>query len=90
MWKTRVKIRADIAACVDTRKVTRIVVDNWRNETTNMDNSDGDTDINFTNVELAEFGVYTKISLANSICKTCRKWTIDDFMKCSDNNLITS
>ncbi len=27
--------------------------------------------------------------LANSVRKTCRKWAIDDFTKCSNNNLIT-
>ena len=40
-------------------------------------------------MELVEFGVYTKTSLADSIYKTCRKWAIDNFMKCSNNNLIT-
>ncbi len=39
-------------------------------------------------MELAKFGVYTKISLADSIRKTRRKWVIDDFTKCSNNNLI--
>ena len=40
-------------------------------------------------MELAEFSVYTKTSLADNICKTCHKWAIDDFMKYSNNNLIT-
>ena len=39
-------------------------------------------------MELAGFGIHTEISLADSIRKTCCKWVIDDFMKCSDNNLI--
>ncbi len=29
------------------------------------------------------------MSLADSIRETCRKWAIDDFTKCSDNNSIT-
>ena len=38
-----------------------------------MADSDGEAKINSTNVELAEFGVYTITSLANSVYKTCCK-----------------
>ncbi len=55
-----------------------------------MANSDGKAEIDPTNVGLAEFGVQIETSLADSVCKTHRKWVIDDFTKCSDNNLITS
>ncbi len=54
-----------------------------------MVNSNEEAKIDLTNVELAEFGIYTKTSLAQNIHKTCLKGAIDNFMKCSDNNLIT-
>lgn len=46
-------------------------------------------EIDFTNVELAKFCVHIIMWLADSVCKTCCKWAIDDFIKCSHNNLIT-
>ena len=55
-----------------------------------MANSDKEAEISSTNIKLAEYDVYTKTSLADSIRKTCRKWAIDDFTKYSNNNLITS
>ncbi len=90
MRKTRIEVRADIATRTNTRKVARLAVDNWCNETTDMATSDVEAEINPTNVGLAEFGVQTETSLADSVHKTCCKWTIDNFMKCSVNNLITS
>lgn len=54
-----------------------------------MADSNGDAEIDLTNMELAKFDVHTETFLAKSICKTCCKWAIDDFMKCSNNNLIT-
>ncbi len=55
-----------------------------------MADSNKEAEINPTNVGLAEFGVYTETSLADSVRKTRCKWMIDDFTKCSNNNLITS
>ncbi len=54
-----------------------------------MADSDREAEIDPTNVRLAEFGIQTKTSLANSIRETRCKWAIDDFTKCSNNNLIT-
>ncbi len=90
MWKTRIEVRADIAARTDTREAARLAVDDWRDETTDMADSDREAEINPTNVGLAEFGVQTKTSLADNVRKTRCKWAIDDFTKCSNNNLITS
>ncbi len=90
MRKTRIKVRADIAARADAREAARFAVNNWRDETTNMADSDGKAEMDPTNVELAEFGVQIETSLADSIRKTRRKWAIDDFTKYNDNNLITS
>ncbi len=87
---TRIEVRADIAARADTRKAARLAVDDWRDETTDMADNDGKAEIDPTNVGLAEFGVQTEMFLADSVRKTCRKWAIDDFTKCSDNNFITS
>ena len=55
-----------------------------------MANSDRTAEIDSTNVELAEYGIHTKTSLAESIRKTRYKWAMDDFTKYSNNNLITS
>ncbi len=90
MRKTRIEVKADITACADVYKAARLAADNWRDETTNMANSDGEAEIDPTNVGLVEFGVQTKTSLADSVRKTRRKWAIDDFAKYSDNNLIIS
>lgn len=80
MRKTRIKVRAVIATCIDIRKAAQITVDNWYNKTTDMADSNGEAEIDPTNVELTDFGIHTKMSLANYIHKTrC---------KCSNNNLI--
>ena len=55
-----------------------------------MANSDGEAKIDPTNMELAKYDIDTKTFLADSICKTRCKWAIDDFTKCSNNNLVTS
>ncbi len=73
MWKTKIEIRADIFARADAHEVTRLAIDDWCNETTDMANSDGETEIDPTNVELAEFGVHTETSLVDCIRKTCHK-----------------
>ena len=57
---------------------------------TDMADSNGKAEIDFTNVELPEFSVHNVMSLADGICKTCCKWAIDDFIKCSNNDLIMS
>ncbi len=90
MWKTRIEVRANIASRADAREAAGLAVDNWRDMTTDMIDSNGEAEIDLTNVELADFGVQTKTFLTDSICKTCRKWAIYDFTKCSNNNLIIS
>ena len=89
MRKTRIKVKANITAYADAYKATRLIVDNWRDKTTNIANSDGKAEIDPVNIELAKFGIHTKMSIVDSIYKTCCKWAIDNFMKCSNNNLIT-
>ena len=46
--------------------------------TINIADSDDEADIDYANVDLVEFGGYTKSSLANSVQKTRRKWAIED------------
>ncbi len=87
--KTKIEVRANIGAHADARQVARLVVDSWGNETTDMANSNGEAEINSINVELAKFGIQTKMSLADSVCKTRCKCVISDFKKYSNNNLIT-
>ena len=90
MRKTRIEVWANIAAYVVAREAARLAVDDWCDKITDIADSDGEAEIDPTNVGLAKFGVQTETSLADSICKTRCKWAIDDFTKCSDNNLITS
>ncbi len=73
MRKTRIEVRADIATRSDAREVARLVVDDWRNKTTDIADSDVEAKIDHTNVGLTEFGVQTKMSLTDSIRKTCHK-----------------
>lgn len=70
MWKTRIKIKANIAAHANTSKTAQLTVDNQCNKTTDMANSNEKTEINLINIELAKFSIETKMSLADSICKT--------------------
>lgn len=70
MRKTRIKVRANIAAYDHDQEPAQLVVDDWRDMTTEIVESDGEAEIHLKNVELAEFGIQTKRSLANSICKT--------------------
>lgn len=46
-----------------------------------MVDSDKEAKIDPINVKLAEFDIQTKTFLVDSICKTCCKQTIDDFIK---------
>lgn len=73
MWKARIEVRANIASFADVRKATWLVVNNWRNETTDIAKSNGKAKIDPTNVELVEFGIQTKTTLLDSIHKTCYK-----------------
>ncbi len=73
MRKTRIEVRADIAARADAREPARLAVDDWRDETTDMADNDGEAEIDPTNVGLAEFDVQTETSLADSVRETRRK-----------------
>ena len=90
MQKTRIEVKANIVTRADACTAAWLAVDNWCDKTTDIADSNGEAEINPTNVELAKYGIYTKTSLGDSIRKTCRKSAIDDFTKCSNNNLIAS
>ena len=60
--KTRIEVRADIAAYADARKAAQLAVDNWGNETTDMADNNRKAKINSANVELVKFGIQTKTS----------------------------
>lgn len=68
--------------------MAQLAVDNWCNKTIDIADSKEKAEIDSTNVELAEFGIYIIMSLANNICKTCHKWVINNFTKYSNNDLI--
>lgn len=55
-----------------------------------MTDKDKKSEIDIINMELVEFSIYTITFLTNSICKTCCKQAIDNFIKFSNNNFITS
>ena len=55
-----------------------------------MADSNGKAKIDSTNVELEEFGIHIVTLLADCVHKTRCKWAINDFIKCSNNDLITS
>lgn len=69
MEKTKIEIRANIAARADACKAARLAIDNWGNKTTDIAYSDGEAKIDSTNVELVKFGVQTKTFLPDSVQK---------------------
>ncbi len=70
MRKTRIEVKVDIAARADAREAARLAVDDWRDETTDIADSDREAEIDPTNVGLAEFGIQTETSLADSVRET--------------------
>ena len=54
-----------------------------------MADSNREAKINSTNIKLVKFGIQSKMSSADSIQKTCRKWAINDFTKYNNINFIT-
>lgn len=78
MRKTKIKVRANIVMRADIHEAARLVVDNQRDVTINMADSDDEADIDSANIDLVEFGGYTKTSLANSVRKTRRRWAAED------------
>lgn len=88
MRKTKIEIRANIITCADAYKTAQLAINNWYDMTTNMTDSNGKAEIDLTNVKLAEFDILTKKLLVDSVCKTCYKQVIDNFTRCSNNNLI--
>ncbi len=50
MRKTKIEVRADIAARADAREAARLAVDDWRDKTTDMVDNDGEAEIDPTNV----------------------------------------
>lgn len=67
MQKTRIEVKADIAAYPDTREVAWLAADNWRNKATKLADSDKKAEVDSSNVRLVEFGVKTNTSMADSI-----------------------
>ena len=73
IWKTRIEIRANIAAHINAHKATRFAVENWCNKTIYIPASYEKAKIDPINVELEKFGIYIKTSFADGIYKTCHK-----------------
>lgn len=77
MRKTRIKVKANIIVHGDACEVARFTVDDQHNKTIDITDSNNEINTDSTNVNLVEFGVYTKTLLANSIQKTRRKQTVE-------------
>lgn len=72
--KTRIEIKANLVTYADACKAVKIAVDNWYNNLLDIaNNSEDKTDVDFANIDLAQFGIHTKILLADSVRKTCRR-----------------
>lgn len=84
MRKTRIKVRANIAARVDAWEITQLIANDWHNITTELAASDVDDKVDSLNVELLEFGIQTKTSITSHIQEMCYRWTIGDFIKYSN------
>lgn len=68
MRKTIIEVWADLVGCVYTREAAKFAVNDWHNNSLYIaNNSENKANINFANIDLAEFGVHTKTLLANSI-----------------------
>lgn len=61
------KVKADIVAHIDIFEVTRLAANDWHDVTIDMANSNNEANINFANINLIEFGVYSKTLLVDSI-----------------------
>ncbi len=90
MRKTRIEVRADLAAHADACEAARLEVEDGCNNLSDVADNDGEAEIDFPNVGLVEFGIQTQTSLVDNVHETCRKWAIDDLTKGRHNNLITS
>ncbi len=90
MRKTRIEVRADLAARADTREVARLEVEDGCDNLSDVADNDGEAEIESPNVGLVEFGIQTQTSLADSVRETRHKWAIDDLTESRHNNFITS
>lgn len=91
MRKLRIEVRADIVARADAREAAKLAADDWRHETVDIvDDSNDKADVDSANIDLAEFGVHTETSLADSVRKTRRRWAIEDYTNSSKIDVITT
>ena len=88
MRKTRIKVSANIVRQADTHKAARLVADDCHDVTIIITDSNNEANIDFANVDLIEFGVYTKTLLADSIQKTRRRWAVEDYTNSNKINVI--
>ena len=73
MQKTKINIKPNIIAYTDAYKVAQLSANNWYNNTSKIANSNGEAEIDFTNIELIEFGIQVVMFLINNIRETrCR------------------
>lgn len=64
------KVKTNIVAHIDIFEVTRLVANDWCDVTIDMANSNDEANINSANVDLIEFGVYSKTLLVDNILET--------------------
>lgn len=89
MRKTKIEVKANIAIHADNCKAAWFLVDNWCKKKPYITDSNKKAEIDSTNGELAQFGINIITFFPKNICKTGWKYAIDNFIKCSNNELIT-
>lgn len=67
MRKTRIEVKTNIILHIDAQKIARVATNNLRNMIIDITDSNNKANINFANIDLIKFRIYTKILLANSV-----------------------
>ena len=72
--KKKKKIKINLDARTNNHEAAKLAVNNWHDTGINItSNSNNDTNNNYANLDLAKFGVHTKILLVENVKKThCR------------------
>lgn len=73
MRKIRIEVIANIVVYTNACNTAWFAVNNWCNKKTKITDNNKKTEIDFINIELVEFWVYTVMSWTDSICKICHK-----------------
>lgn len=74
MRKTRIEVKTNLVAHAKACEITKLVIYYWCDISFDItDYSKNKANINFANINLVKFGIYTKILLINNVKKTCHR-----------------